>query len=100
MVGPVNRVDISTYYVIRRGDGGRSLGFQGQNFALSPNLSSVRLGRVGLGSYPDRTVNRVWACNSGLRVATGFLASDSKSTGNFGSYRILPRTVRYFYAEL
>ena len=84
------RVDILTYCVIHKGGEGRSLGFQGQNFVLGPNMPSVRSGWVGLSSYPDRTVNRVWARNSGLRVARTEPMPDSDSAGNFGPYRLFP----------
>ena len=79
---------------------GPSLGTRGPNSMVSSNLPSVRSGRLGLASYPDRTVNRAWARNSGLRVARTEPMPDSDSTENFGSYRVSPGRIGYLWAEL
>ena len=62
---------------------GPSLGFLGPNSMVSSNLPSVRSGRVGLVSYPGRTVIRVGARNSTLRVARTDMMPNSDSTENF-----------------
>ena len=55
---------------------------------LSPNLVSVRSGRVGVVRFGALPENRVWARNSKLRVARLNVIADSDSTENSGSYKV------------
>ena len=70
------------------GSQGPSLGYPDPNSMLSPNLVSVRSGRVGVVRFGALPEIRVWARNSRLRVARTNLIADSDSTENFGSYRV------------
>ena len=87
------------FYTSYKSANGRTLGFRGQNFAVNSNIASVRSGWVGLESYEPRLVFRVWARKSKLRVVWRNMTSDSDSTQNFGSYRVLPGQLCYFCTE-
>ena len=82
------------------GSQGPSLGYPDPNSMLSPNLVSVRSGRVGVVRFGALPEIRVWARNSRLRVARTNLIADSDSTENFGSYRVFRGRYWYFYHEL
>ena len=66
-----------------------SLGVLGQNFMVIPNIGSVWFGSVGIPSWARRPKLPVRARNSRLRVARTILTTNSESTQNLGSGRVL-----------